>query len=87
MAKFLRKERGGLCQDCYYNCTDDCPGDGCIDGKYIFIEDAIIPQKLALYPEMLNLIFEIEDQCDDCKEFRVQRIKSIIDRAKKIEEE
>lgn len=86
MAKFLRRKQGGWCRDCYY-ADKECPDDACVEGGFSYIADTIIPQKLALYPEMLNLIFEIEDQCDDCKEFRVQRIKSIIDRAKKISEE
>ena len=62
-----------------YSCSH---GGDC--GSCIFVEDTIIPQKLALYEEMRKMIIRLHkwlptNACSD-------EMESIIDRAKKIEE-
>lgn len=96
MAKFLRRKQGGWCRDCYY-ADKECPDDACVDGQFSYIEDTIIPQKLALYDEMLRSIekrilylkFEHPgvEIMSNMEGMECGQLQSIIDRAKKIQEE
>lgn len=94
MAKFLRRKQGGWCRDCYY-ADKECPDDACVEGGFSYIADTIIPQKLALYEESLKVLIDVGDDlcnicglpCGDKRCEYYQKIKSIIDRAKKIQEE
>ncbi len=93
---FLRMEKGG-CKDmngiCYFVKDDSDNGhwdycsapthfrDTCQKG-FMFIRDTIIPQKLALYEEMMEMLKLIRGP----KTWSYAQIDPIIDRAKKIEE-
>lgn len=96
MAKYLKMQKQSECSlDCYYSPRDvKCPQVGndmaCIAFGCIFIEDTIIPQKLALYDEMFKALRkQLENGMEGFQMDREEAvdIKHIIDRAKKITEE
>jgi hypothetical protein len=77
------------------NCSYSLDNSKCWKQEQKNREDTIIPQKLALYEESLKVLLDVGDDlcnicglpCGDKRCEYYQKIKSIIDRAKKITEE
>lgn len=99
MAKFLRIEKEGkTCRSignkrCHYHiikkCHSQCSALKMLYGEtqnHVFIRDTIIPQKLALYEDMLIMLKRVHEPQKYLGYWSYEDMESIIDRAKKIEE-